>query len=153
MVFVFIGFGLACIGFGVVMTLIVQGGMATGRLVQHARNLQEACAETAEYKALAEQLAAKLAAEAEAYETRLGDWETSYAQIAMAYDKEVHRNHTVESRRVEAWKALDGAIRELHADPDPKCITCGDSIKVDDQCFVCGLHDWSTDSERPAAQA
>lgn len=145
MLFTFICFGLACIGCGVVFTLIAQGGEATGRLVQHARNLQEACAETAEYKALAEQLAAKLSAEAEEFTAR-------YVNMARAYDREVLKNHTVESRRVEAWKALDGAIRELHANPDPKCVTCGDSIKVDNQCFVCGLHDWSTD-EQPVAQA
>lgn len=129
---------------GVIAVLVFQGGEMRGRLEQHANDLRRAWNEAD--AAISRLVRLKVQREEEQF-----DFETRYANLALALDREAHRNHTVETRRVEAWKALDSALRELHADPSPKCRTCGDSIKVDDQCFVCGLHDWPSD--QPIAQA
>lgn len=126
---------------GVIGTLVFQGGERSGRLVQHARDL------TAAWIAADEALATEFLASARVtslefqLQNERDEFETRYANMARALDVEVRKNHTVESRRVQAWKALDSAICELHSDPDPKCAGCGDSIAHDPYCFVCGLHE------------
>jgi len=141
-------FGLVLFGIvvGIFAVLGFQYSEANGRLYAHGRAYKQAWDKADEWEAKAVALELRLKNEREEHETL-------WANMARAYDLAVHRNDMVQARRVDAWKALHSAIQELHTDPSPKCVTCGDSIQVDDQCFVCGLHDWSPDSEQPRAQA
>jgi len=145
--------GLLSLGaaFGVIATLVFQGGETTGRLAQHARDLQCAWDKADGFEAKSVHLELTLKNERDQHETL-------WANMALAIDSEARKNLTIESRRVETWKALDLAIRELHANPDPKCGACGDSIgrPVDDLCFLCGLEakeDPFSDYNNPRAQA
>jgi hypothetical protein len=132
---------------GIFAVLAFQHSEANGRMHQHARSYQAAWDVADKYQAKCVHLELTLKNEREENETR-------WAGLARAYDVEVHKNHTVESQRVQAWKALHQAIHELHANPDPKCVSCGDSIKVDDQCFTCGLYDIAEPHPlQPIAQA
>ena len=119
---------------GIFATLWFQKSEASGRMHAHGRAFKQAWDKADEWEAKAVALEFRLKNEREEHETL-------WANMALAYDRAVHANDTVQQRRVATWKALDRAIHELHSNPDPKCVTCGDSIKVDDQCFVCGLHD------------
>jgi chromosome segregation ATPase len=101
------------LGAGVIATLIFQGGERAGRLAQHHRQLteawamvREAVAETGRLEVQVKEARAQYdMLEKELVQTR-DENETRWAGLARAYDLEVHKNHTIESQRVQTWKAL-----------------------------------------------
>lgn len=135
MIALFIGLVVGLAG-GVIGTLVFQGGEVTGRLAQHARDLSEAWFEADEALARSVRLEVQLREAQDEFETR-------YANLARALDVEVRKNHTIESRRVQAWKALDSAVHELQA--SKSCVRCSRTDHLmDDHCFACGLLDIET---------